>query len=278
MLSINGREEIVEVLDALDAEVDRACDLSFEALTTRERLRVLERLETLTRRLPVVGHELINQLVEHATPQELGGTLSYALAERLRITRGDATRRMAEAADLGSRRALTGEALAPRLPVTAAAQRRGLLGAGHIAVIRRFFEELPCWVDAPTRGSAESDLAQAATEHRPEALNKLADRLTLCLNPDGQFSDQDRARRRGVTLGKQDSDGMSPLRGWLTPQARATIEAVLAKLAAPGMCNPADDTSTLDGAPTEQAVQHDTRSPAQRHHDGLNTGCLMWHT
>jgi hypothetical protein len=33
---------------------------------------------------------------------------------------------------------------------------------------------------------------------------------------------------------------MSPINGYLTPEARATIDAVFAKLAAPGMCNPAD--------------------------------------
>ncbi|WP_142254639.1 HNH endonuclease signature motif containing protein, partial [Mycobacterium colombiense] len=70
--------------------------------------------------------------------------------------------------------------------------------------------------------------------------------------------------------GHQQADGMSALRGWLTPEARATLEAVLAKLAAPGMCNPLDDTPCVDGAPTQHAIEHDPRSAAQRNHDGLN--------
>jgi hypothetical protein len=65
---------------------------------------------------------------------------------------------------------------------------------------------------------------------------------------------------------------MSPLRGWLTPQARATLEAVLAKLAAPGMRNPDDQSPVVDGAAPEEAVARDTRSVAQRHHDGLLAG------
>ena len=65
---------------------------------------------------------------------------------------------------------------------------------------------------------------------------------------------------------------MSAVRGWLTPEARATWEAVLAKLAAPGMCNPDDDTPVVDGAPPEEAVQRDTRTAPQRNHDGLNAG------
>jgi hypothetical protein len=266
----NSREEIEEVFDALDVQMDRACELSFGALTTPELMRMLERLEKVARQLPVPGHGLINQVVAQATPAELGGKLPHVVADRLRITRGEATRRVAEAADLGPRQALTGEPLAPRLPATAAVQRNGQIGASHIAVIRGFLKDLPCWVDAPTRESAETDLANLATEHRPETLRKVADRLACYLNPDGEFTDEDRARRRGLTLGKQDPDGMSKLSGWLTPLARAACEAVLAKLAAPGMCNPEDRTPTVDGPPSEDAVKRDTRSPAQRNHDALS--------
>ncbi len=62
---------------------------------------------------------------------------------------------------------------------------------------------------------------------------------------------------------------MSPISGYLTPQARATIEAVFAKLAAPGMCNPDQPTPCLDGTPAPEAVTSDTRSTAQRNHDAL---------
>jgi len=265
----SDRDSVVAVLDRLDADVDELTELSFDALTTPELLRVVERLEKVARRLPVPGHGLINALVQHATPAELGGKLSHVLADRLRITRGDASRRVAEAADLGPRCALTGEPLAPRLTATAAAQRAGQIGAAHVAVIRRFFDELPCWVDAPTRECADVDLARWATQHRPETLRKVTARLACYLNPDGEFTDQDRARRRGLRLGNQGSDGMSQLTGWLTPQARATLEAVLAKLAAPGMCNPDDPTPAVDGPPSEEAIQRDTRSPAQRQHDAL---------
>ena len=246
MLS-SSREEIAEVLDALDADLDRLCELSFDVLTTPERLRILERLETVARRLPVPGHALLNQLAEQATPEELGGKLSHAVAERLRITRAEAARRIAEAADLGPHRALSGQPLAPLLTATATAQRDGALGAGHIAVIRRFWHQLPDFVDPDTANHAQAHLTKLGSQFRPEQLDKLADRLTDCLNPDGTYTDEDRARQRGLTLGKQQSDGMSRLSGLLTPEARATLEAVLAKLAAPGMCNPDDATACVDG-------------------------------
>jgi hypothetical protein len=266
----SGREEIQRDFDALQAAVSRVLGHCYDALTTPERLALLERLERETRRLRTPGHELINQLAEQAGPDELGGRLSHALADRLRLTRAEASRRVAEAAELGPRRALTGEVLAPRLAATAQAQRAGDIGTGHVAVIRRFLHRLPDSVDPDTRDCAERHLAQLASGFRPEQVAEAADVLADCVNPDGTYTEQDRARRRGLTLGKQDLDGMSRLSGWLTPEARATLEAVLAKTAAPGMCNPEDDTPVVDGPADEDAVQRDTRSAAQRTHDGLN--------
>jgi Domain of unknown function (DUF222) len=265
----SSREEIVEVLDALEAGYKRALDLTFDVLTTPERLNVVERFEGFRRQQPAIEHALINQLTAQADATELGGKLAPALANRLRISRAEASRRIHEAADLGERRALNGEPLEPVLPATAAAQRNGDLGAGHVAVIRSFFHRLPDFVDVETRAKAEAQLAGLAGEYRPDELSKLADKLTDCLNPDGDFTDIDRAKRRGLTIGKQDIDGMGPISGYLTPEARATLDAVFAKLAAPGMCNSADDEPCISGTPSHAAIQGDTRSLAQRNHDAL---------
>ncbi|WP_156655905.1 HNH endonuclease signature motif containing protein [Mycobacterium sp. 852002-51971_SCH5477799-a] len=265
-----SRAEIVEVFDALESDLDRACALSFDALTNRERLAMLERCEKLRRRMPAVEHPLINSLAREATAQELSGTLPHAIAEATLISRAEASRRVREAADLGPRGGLTGEALAPMLAATAAAQRDGTLGPGQVAVIRKFHHQLPGWIDAATREQAEAKLATEGTQYRPEQRDKLATILADCLNPDGNFSDEDRARQRGLILGNQQADGMLQLRGWLTPEARATFEAVSAKFAAPGMCNPLDDTPCVDSAPSEEAIEKDSRSSAQRNHDASN--------
>ncbi len=255
--------------DALDAAVDTVVALNFDALSTPERLALLERCERVRRRIPALEHPLINSVARQATPEELGGKLSHAIAEWTLISRAEASRRIKEAADLGPRHGLTGEPLAPALAATAARQREGKLGAGQVAVIRRFWHQLPGWIDHTTREQVEARLAKEGTQYRPEQLAALADTLADCLNPDGTYSDEDRARRRGLTLGNQQSDGMSELRGWLTPEARATLEAVWAKLAAPGMCNPNEDTPIVDGPPAQEAIDKDTRSASQRNHDAL---------
>lgn len=264
------REALSAAFATIDAAFDDLVGYDCAALATREQLAMLERCEKVRRRLPAIEHPLINSLARQASSEELGGTLAHAIAETTLISRSEASRRIKEARDLGARHGLSGEPLAPMLAATAAAQRDGTLGTGQVAVIRKFYHQLPGWIDAATREQAEAKLAREGTRYRPEQLGKLADILADCLNPDGTFTDEDRARLRGLTLGNQQADGMSQLRGWLTPEARATFEAVLAKLGAPGMCNPVDDTPCVDGAPTQDAIERDPRSAAQRQHDGLN--------
>jgi hypothetical protein len=255
--------------DALLAAALRCAAINREALTQQQHLTLLDRAQTVRRTLPALDHDSINQLAEHATPEELGGPLARVLADRLRIRRGEAARRIAEAADLGPRRALTGEPLPPRLEATAAGQRTGQISGDHVRIIRAFFARLPGFIDESKRADAEHDLAEVASQFRPDELQRFADHMELVLNPDGNFSDEDRARRRGVTLGPQGPDGMSRLSGWVNPELRAGLDAVLAKWAAPGMCNPAGDTATVEGAPPQEAINTDTRTTAQRNHDAL---------
>jgi Domain of unknown function (DUF222) len=267
--AVVDRDAVTAAFDAVEAALDSVAALDCDALSTPQWLEWLQRCERLRRRIPALEHQPINHLARQATPEELGGKLSHAIAEWTLISRAEASRRIKESADLGPRRALTGEPLAPALAATAAGQREGKLGAGQVAVIRRFYHQLPGWVDAKTRDDAEARLASQGSQFRPEQLARLADHIADWLNPDGTHTDLDRARRRGLTLGNQHPDGMSQLHGWLTPETRATLEAVLAKLAAPGMCSPTDDTPCVDGTPSQQAIDDDARSAPQRNHDGL---------
>ncbi len=263
------REELRADWAALEAAFAAVAGHDCEALSTPELLGWLARVEKLRRRLPSLEHAVINTLTRQATPEELGGKLSHAIAEATLISRKQAARRIAEAADLGPRHGLTGEPLPPLLAQTAAHQRQGSLGPEHVTVIRNFYHQLPGWVDDTTRTAAQVTLAQQATQFRPDHLAQLAITLTDAINPDGNYTDEDRARRRGLILGAQGPDKMSRLSGWITPELRATLEAAWAKLAAPGMCNGLDDKPCIDGAPSQDAIDRDTRGPAARQHDAL---------
>ncbi|WP_122508826.1 DUF222 domain-containing protein, partial [Mycobacterium innocens] len=181
-------QAITAAFDGLDAALDAVMGLNFDALSTAQWLTLLGRCETVRRRLPVPEHQLINHLARQASAAELGGKLSHAIAEWTLTSRAEATRRINAAADLGPRRALTGEPIAPALAATAAAQRAGKIGAEHITVIRRFCRQLPGWVDQATRERAEAQLARQASQFRPEQLAELAATLTDCLNPDGSYT------------------------------------------------------------------------------------------
>jgi hypothetical protein len=275
-MSSTAFDQAMAAYDVVDAALDKLDALDGGALSNAERLALLERRQNWRRRLPAGEHELIKELA--ASPrEELGGTPAHVLADRLRIWRSEARRRMEEAADLGPRTTLTGEPLPPKLEVTAAGQRAGLIDVEHIKIIRAFFAQLPSVIDEPTRVKAEQDLATVACQYRPDELQRYAVHYALVLNPHGSFSDRDRARRRGITVGPQSFDGMSRISGYLTPEARAGWEAVSAKWAAPGMCNPADDMPTVEGEPSDEAVNADTRTTAQRNHDAFTamTRCAL---
>ena len=62
---------------------------------------------------------------------------------------------------------------------------------------------------------------------------------------------------------------MIAIRGYLTPEAWAIYEAIFAKWAAPGMCNPADPEPCTSGTPTQTQIDADHRSLDQRQHDAL---------
>ena len=136
-------------------------------------------------------------------------------------------------------------------------------------IIRRFFDQLPSFIDYDVREAAEAQLASLAGGLKPEELRVAAQRLAMLLDQDGDLSDADRVRRRYLSIGNQQTDGMSKITGLLTPEARAVLEAVWAKLAAPGMCNPDDQTPGVDDQPSPEAAAGDTRCTGQRNHDAL---------
>jgi hypothetical protein len=267
----SSREDIQEAFDNLDAALAAVLALSFDVLTATERQRLLARLESHRRRLPVAEHPLINQLAAESAPETLGATtLTEALTTGLRISETDARRRIGEAEDLGPRTALSGESLEPRLPTTASGQAAGLIGGENVKVIRTFLKKLPDAVDYQAREEAEKDLGRLASEFGPTELRAAADRLAYLLDQDGPApTDADMARQRYFTVGRQQADGMTPVRGLLDPEGLATMEAVMAKWAVPGMCNPDDPKPCVDGEPPEAASQTDLRTQPQRNHDAL---------
>lgn len=250
---------------------DALAVLPLDTLSHRELLAVLGELEVVNRQLPTQSHRILARLVAEAAPAKLGAkTIPDLLATRLRVSQAEAKRRVRDAANLGPRWSFTGEPLAAVLELTATAQAAGEIGREHVAIISTFFKNLPEWVDPQTRTQAEADLVLNARGLTPEELRQIAERLMALIDEDGPMPDDaERARKRGLRIGKQQSDGMTSVYGLLDPLALATLEAVTAKLAAPGMCNPQDESPCISGTPSHDQIAGDDRSEAQRNHDAL---------
>ncbi|GAY15192.1 HNH endonuclease signature motif containing protein [Mycobacterium sp. shizuoka-1] len=267
---------MVELLDDVLIAWVKAAAQPAADMPAPELLAALERIERLRRLLPALEHTVLAQLQSQTSAVDMGAKSWRAvLTHRLGISGADATRRLSDAADLSPRHSLTGEALPPALPATAAAQGRGEIGTDHVAVIRSFMDHLPAAVDGATREHAEAQLGGLAGGLTPEALRKLAHQLMAMINQDGILDDdRDQARKRGIVVGPQQVDGMSKISGWVNPELRAALDATNAKLAAPGYCNPDDETPCVDGTPSEHQITSDVRSAAQRVHDALKTVCM----
>lgn len=269
MRSIAVPPEVAAALAAQDAAAAAMRRLDFAGLSPAVRLRVLEQLETSRRRQCALSHEVIASLAKEDAA-DIGGPVHKVVADWLRISYADARRRLRDAAQLSPRLTLTGQALPPELPATAPAWREGLLDSQHLRVIQTFVRDLPADLPVDTVARAERFLADQATKLRPDQLEKVAHQCALRLNPDGKFSDTDRARQRGFAWCGQRPDGMSIGKLVASPELRANLDAWLARFATPGMCNPDDERPCVDGEPGEQSAGSDGRTHPQRQHDALN--------
>nr|WP_234808275.1 DUF222 domain-containing protein [Mycolicibacter kumamotonensis] len=269
--ALADRDTILGCLAAQEAINAQLAQCSFDALSPEELVEVLARREVLAWQAPAIDHRIVARFVAEGHSEVLAGcSLAKALSERLRISAAEARRRIAEAADLGPRTAMSGEPLDPVLPSLAAAQAAGQIGPEQMAIARKAMEKIPTTIDVKDRERAERDLAELATLFAPETFGRLAVHLIAVLDQDGdEPDDRRRHAQRGLRLGPQRADGLSSLSGKISPELRATLEPMLAKLAAPGMCNSADEQPCVSGTPSQDQIQHDHRTRDQRQHDAL---------
>ena len=257
-----ARERIGAALDAIDAAHAVLRDTDSDVVGNNFRVEVVaERLETQDRANRGLMYRFFGEIVDPPDGSEGTPAVREMLSARLRITRGEIVRRFKLAARIRPRRSLTGPPLQPELPELAAAVAAGAVGEDHIRAVCRAVDVLPACVAPADVAEAERTLVHHATKLDAGVVIKLGQRIADYLNPDGLFSDDNRARRRGLSLGPQGADGMSRLSGLLDPEARTYFEAIEAAVR-PGRHQP-------DSA---EPQERDQRSPAQRCHDALKLG------
>jgi Domain of unknown function (DUF222) len=255
-----ARERIDAALDAIDAAHDLLRGTPSDLVGNGFRVDVADRLETQERANRGLMYRIFAEIADPPDATGSAAQTRSVLWQRLRITPNEITRRFKLAVRVRPRRSISGPPLPSELPALAAAVEAGVLGDDHIRAICRAVDVLPGCVSPDDVTAAERTLVAQASQVDAGIVVKLGQRIADYLNPDGLFSDEDRARRRGLHLGQQGPDGMSRLTGLLDPQARAYFEAIEAAVR-PGRHQPDDGPEA-----------HDNRSPAQRCHDALKLG------
>ncbi len=252
----------------LEAGVEALGALDWSALPVGEQLGALDRLETVRRKATACAGDLV-LAVDRCGDEALGKTAYRVIADVIRISPAEARRRIRDAAQMAPRTTLTGQSLPPVFPVTAKAWHAGVLDPAHLRTIQKFFRELPEDIHPDEVAAAEEFLAEQSGALRTDQLEIVADKLAVTINPDGTFTDEYRAAQRGFSWSRQRRDGLSEAKLVASPELRSMLEAWLAKFAAPGMCNPADDSPCVTGEPSEERAAADARTNAQRQHDAL---------
>jgi hypothetical protein len=242
-------------LSHLAAAREQLRDVDWATLSGDELLELLTVLETDVRQRAAVGYAAVAELEARGVAAELGcASTAVLLSERLRIGRREAAGRVRLAAELGPRRALTGESLPARYPQVAAAVAQGAIGDRHAALICRTITDLP---DAAVgqAGAVEATLVEHARVLNPDQLAVLTRTVRACLDPDGVLaSEHDHDRHRHATLTLL-PDGSGRLHACLTGEATAVWQTILNTLARP--------------APDGATGEPDRRSGGQRRHDAL---------
>lgn len=258
-----GLRELVAGLD----------DGGLEAFGALPLVGFLQRWERHRNAMPVVDDVALAQAEAKGLPATLTqSNLTRVLVQALRISAGEAHRRVRAGEALGPRVTMLGERLEPRRPVLAAAQRDGEVTPEQVQVIARALEQADRPGFAPALVAAgESLLTGQAAVFEPKVLGQLADQVVAAIDPDGSLPDEQLASdRRHLSL-RATKDGSYVGEFRLTGVAGAKLVAVLRPLAQPRL----DTQPAAEGAGRTATLlaATDERTSGQRLHDALEDVC-----
>jgi hypothetical protein len=306
---LNGAAPPARAGAGLHVAVDVLAGLSLGTAGDDALLDMLRDMEAAKARLAALDAAIVAEV--HArglAGQRACASTAALLTQVLRLHPRDAASRVRAAANLGPRRALTGQPREPVFPTVAQAMSAGQISGRHATVIVRTVDALPCAVQAEHDRSVETFLVSEARRCNPAQLALLARRISDTLDPDGTLTDiEDRKRRRHLTV-IQRPDGSAHLEAELAPLCAEALLTVLDTLARPKPARPGDaDGASVtehectrgagdadgdgdgdgasdtehectgiagDGDSASGVPQPDSRTAAQRRHDALHDAML----
>ncbi|MEC3952367.1 DUF222 domain-containing protein [Nocardia sp. CDC153] len=266
------------LMTAITNVADTVLHGKLKARTDIDAVEFMRDLEICKRQLAALDSALVIEIAERDLPRKAGvKDVVPFLRQTLGLSRYDAAMRVKIAGACGEFLGADGTPRPVTLAATANAFEAGVISRDHVRGIVDIMTHLPADVPAPARVEIEALLVEHCVTGHPDDLPKIGREILARLDPEGTvISDADRRRRRGITISRPGVDGMSKIEGWLTPELRALLDAIFAKLARPGMCN-LDDADTeilaatakVESKVLEAAARRDRRDAGQRTHDAL---------
>lgn len=237
---VSDREAVLAAFDAYDSVCEQLAALDFTRMTPAELFELQSRREHRARTTAAADHRILAALQAQATPKDIGArSWPEILCTRLRISKDEADRRLADARDLGPRHGMNGELLEAALPACAAGLATGVINREHVQEIRKALTKAAKYADPAACAELEGVLATAAAGITPHTLREVATYALNTLNPDGDGPDLSE-RKRGITFGRQDVDGMIRVSGHVDAELGAYLKTITQVWGAPGVNNPAD--------------------------------------
>jgi hypothetical protein len=266
-----GRTAVVDdALDQLAVGVDHLVkiveDGGLDSLDDRAFVSFMQALERIRNRMPLADHRIIADAERRNLPQALTqGTMVRTLISTLRLSPGEASRRVRAAAAVGERTSMLGQPLSPVRAHLADAQRAGDVSPEQVAIIERALSKVDHrGFDPADLVEGEELLTRFAGTFGPKQLRILAEKVIDGIDPDGtRPNDQLNADRRHFHL-RQTRDGAWTGEFRLTGSLGSKLQSLLGPL------------SRLRIDTTEaglSAASLDIRTYGQRMHDALEDVC-----
>jgi hypothetical protein len=226
----------------------------------------LAEFEQVRNTMPVIDRAAIAYGIEQGVPGVLTErSMARVLMSGLRLSAGEAYRRVRCAEHTAERRSMTGEPLGAFRPELAAAQAEGIVSPEQVALIDAALRKVDhCDLAAVTAG--EHLLVDAAGKLGPKELAVVAARVVDAIDPDGvQPADEREHQERRFFHLKHRGDGSWAGDFRLTPELGQKLHALLGPLSAPQTTRYA----TGEGGDAKRQVEADLRTHGQRRHDAV---------
>lgn len=272
---VGGCGSTADLRTAVSAFVTAAEELVAQGQDAWDRLGVDEResmfreVESARRSMAVVDTRFLCAH-EAVIPEKESKKVSW-LVDRMHIVGRDARTRVRAVRRLDPRGdAFRADPTAPSehyMPTLAEAVEAGSVGAESVAELDRALDALPAPSQERITAVVDCELVPALQVDGPGQIRRIRPWLLGLVGEDEPYTQRDHQRMRSLVVGEQQYDGMTPIRGLLTPESAAALQGLMADYATAGSLIDAEGTLVgVDGGcdPTE-----DNRTPEQRQHDAF---------